>query len=156
MTELQKTQPVAWKFLKDPKPGKESWCQYCIVESGYPTFCAKTSNASEQTNAWLGVLLRAADPVSAFYMSMVKLLDRFEKMRDTYRGLSSGSLVKIVQVECNKLRDLTKEYAAMENSSSAAEPQCQKFLVFRTSQKGFLHRRTQTVDIVNSTCTCGR
>ncbi|KAH9122768.1 hypothetical protein AeMF1_006071 [Aphanomyces euteiches] len=69
-------------------------------------------------------------------------------MRDVYRGQSSQALIKSVQMEYHKLMEVAKEYTVMENSLSAEEAPSRKFLVFRASQKGLLHRRTHTNSLI--------
>ncbi|RHY79158.1 hypothetical protein DYB26_006441, partial [Aphanomyces astaci] len=81
MLTLKANLPRAYQYLVDIQPGSEGWVQYKINELGFATFGTKTSNASEENNSWLGVLLRSSDPVSAYYQYMCKLLLKFNKQR---------------------------------------------------------------------------
>jgi hypothetical protein len=102
MKKLSELHPRAHKYLCDLAPGMHSWSQWAIVEKGFSTFGTKTSNVAENNNSWLGILLMSSDPVTAYYLYMLKLLKRFEEKRNLYRNKPLAGLEASVQERVTK------------------------------------------------------
>ncbi|RLO09472.1 hypothetical protein DYB28_004304 [Aphanomyces astaci] len=108
MLTLKANLPRAYQYLVDIQPGSEGWVQY--NELGFAMFGTKTSNASEENNSWLGVLLRSSDPVSAYYQYMCKLLLKFNKQRAKLVSKRPNFLVDAVLQQVERSINYSKEY----------------------------------------------
>ncbi|KAH9110765.1 hypothetical protein LEN26_013642 [Aphanomyces euteiches] len=91
LNDLQQEYPRASRYLVAIPPG--NWVQCCINDNGFATLGVKTANTAENNNHWMGVLMRASDPVTVFYMYICKLLRLFKKRRHAIFGKHDDEMV---------------------------------------------------------------
>ncbi|KAF0745941.1 hypothetical protein AaE_008331 [Aphanomyces astaci] len=157
MREVRETVPRAFLYLEAIPGGMQHWSTWAINQAGFATYGVKTSNGAEQNNAWLGVLLRASNPVSALYGYMMKLMWKFKKRYDQVVGRRPGGLVEAAKSHLNQQLERSREYIAFELDKGARDVRHIGMFTVRHCEVAatkFTHR-VHIVDVPERTCTCG-
>jgi hypothetical protein len=115
MTMIKMNMPRAFNYLNNIQPGPRAWARWAINNEGFATFGMKTSNASEEKNSWLGILLRSSNPVSAYFQYMTKLASKFQKRRNRVSGRRPMGLVKKVQDSVESSVKFSRQYVVRSN-----------------------------------------
>ncbi|ETV66589.1 hypothetical protein H257_17019 [Aphanomyces astaci] len=157
MHEVRETVPRAFLYLEAIPGGMQHWSTWAINQAGFATYVVKTSNGAEQKNAWLGVLLRASNPVSDLYGYMTKLMWKFKKRYDQVVGRRPGGLVEAAKRHLNQQLKRSREYIAFELNKGVRDVRHIGMFTVRHCEVAatkFTHR-VHIVDVPERTCTCG-
>ncbi len=110
MYALKLSNLSAYNYLVNITAGFKSWAQWAVTDDGFASFFVRTSNLSEENNAWLGFTLRSSNPVYLYFLFMKKTLLLFRQRCNGITDNNPNELIPSVKLYLDNMVHVSREY----------------------------------------------